>query len=171
MVTFRLKLSIFQISHSKLSIKTNSISTLVLPEASDTSNRDTLPFNTPRVRGINRVGPHHPDVISIIVGSLLGNGHMEKEKGGSRMKFLQGEIHIGYILWLHSVLAELGYCIKNPPILRSRAGKDGKVNYFLRFESFTFTSFNDIREEFYIKGRKTIPSCLSSYLTPLALAV
>ena len=41
----------------------------------------------------------------------------------------------------------------------------------MRFESFTFTSFNWIQEVFYPKDRKVILSSLASYLTPLALAI
>ena len=40
----------------------------------------------------------------------------------------------------------------------------------MRFEFFTYTSFNWIQEVFYPNGRKVIPSSLASYLTPLALA-
>lgn len=40
----------------------------------------------------------------------------------------------------------------------------------MRFESFTFTSFNWIQKVFYPKDRIVIPSSLASYLTPLALA-
>lgn len=87
------------------------------------------------------------------------------------MKFYQGGDNSSYLLWLHSVLAELGYCTKSPPILRSRIQKEGGVIYFIRFESFTFTSFNWIREIFYPNGRKVIPLCLADYLTPLALAI
>ena len=54
-----------------------------------TESLPTLPFNSPRIRGISRIGPHHQDIISIIFGSLLGDGHMVQEKEGSRMMFYQ----------------------------------------------------------------------------------
>jgi len=122
--------------------KKSSRKSLELSETSEDSYTYDLPFNTPRIKGIKRIGPHHQDVFSIIFGCLLGDGHMEKEKEGSRMKFYQGGENSSYLLWLHGLLVQLGYCKKNPPILRSRVFKNGKVSHFIRFESFTFTSFN-----------------------------
>ena len=173
MIPFYLKWDQSRLSCRKLSSlsKNSSSKSLELSETSENSCTYDLPFKSPRIKGIKRIGPHHQDVLSIIIGSLLGDGHMEKEKEGSRMKFYQGGDNSSYLLWLHGLLAQLGYCKKNPPILRSRVFKDGKVSSFIRFESFTFTSFNWIQEVFYPKGRKVIPSCLESYLTPLALAI
>nr|YP_009945127.1 LAGLIDADG endonuclease [Monilinia laxa]QOE17491.1 LAGLIDADG endonuclease [Monilinia laxa] len=130
-----------------------------------------IPFISPRILGKHRIGPHNLEILSIIFGSLLGDGHMVKEKEGSRMKFYQGGANSDYLLWLHSKVAYLGYCKKNPPILRSRVLKDGSVSYYIRFESFTHTSFNWIQKEFYPKGRKIVPACIETYLTPLALAI
>lgn len=118
-----------------------------------------------------RRGPHHQDVYSIIFGSLLGDGHMVKEKQGSRMMFYQGGVNCPYLIRLHSLLVQLGYCKKNPPILRSRVLKDGAVFHFMWFESFTFLSFNWIQELFYPKGRNVIPYSLASYLITLVLAI
>lgn len=130
-----------------------------------------ISFISPRVLGRRRIGPHNIEILSIIFGSLLGDGHMEKEKEGSRMKFYQGGANSNYLLWLHSKVSYLGYCKKNPPMLQSRILKDGTISYYIRFESFTHTSFNWIQEEFYPKGRKIIPSCIETYLTPLAMAI
>lgn len=35
-----------------------------------------------RLKGIYRIGPHNIDVISVIFGSLLGDGHAEKRLKG-----------------------------------------------------------------------------------------
>ena len=35
-----------------------------------------------RLRADRRIGPHNEDIISILVGSLLGEGHGEKRSGG-----------------------------------------------------------------------------------------
>ncbi len=176
MVPIRLKWDQSRVSCRKLSSLSKKKSSSKSLELSETSEEPhlylyELPFNSPRIKGTKRIGPHHRDVYSIIFGSLLGDGHMEKGKEGSRMMFYQGGANSQYLLWLHSLLVQLGYCKKNPPILRSRPLKDGGVSYFMRFESFTFTSFNWIQEVFYPKGRKVIPSCLANYLTPLALAI
>jgi hypothetical protein len=37
-----------------------------------------LPFYSPRVLSTKRIGPHNLDILSILIGSLLGDGTMEK---------------------------------------------------------------------------------------------
>jgi hypothetical protein len=57
-----------------------------------------IPFITPRILGRRRIGPHNMEILSIIFGSLLGDGHMVKEKEGSRMMFSQSGTHSNYLL-------------------------------------------------------------------------
>jgi LAGLIDADG DNA endonuclease family len=53
-----------------------------------------------RLRGNYRIGPHNQDIISVIFGSLLGDGHAEKrsENGGTRISFYQESTHVSYLL-------------------------------------------------------------------------
>jgi hypothetical protein len=53
-----------------------------------------------RIRGIYRIGPHNQEIISVIFGSLLGDGHAEKisENGGTRISFYQESTHLSYLL-------------------------------------------------------------------------
>lgn len=46
-----------------------------------------------------RIGPHNQDIVSIIVGTLLGDGYLEQHGKGSRLCFQQEFPHKGYILW------------------------------------------------------------------------
>lgn len=131
-----------------------------------------LPFNCPRVLSTKRIGPHNNDILSIVVGSLLGDGTMEKDGNGSRFAFYQEKIHGEYLLSLHQKISSLGYCKPEIPILHSRLGINGQLRYYYRFRTFTYSSFNWIYEEWYPKGsRKIIPSGIEVFLTPLALAV
>lgn len=57
-----------------------------------------LPFSCPRVLSINRIGPHNYDILSILIGSLLGDGSMEKDGNGSRFVFYQAKINGEYLL-------------------------------------------------------------------------
>lgn len=41
----------------------------------------------------------------------------------------------------------------------------------VRFTTWTYTSFNWIREVWYLNGKKCVPLCIDQYLTPLALAI
>lgn len=95
---------------------------------------------------------------------------MEKDGNGSRFCFYQKGGHIEYLLWLHKKLLKHGYCNENIPKIQSRVIND-KLNYYCRFRSFTFSSFNWIHEGFYSKGKKSIPNWIEQYLSPIALAI
>lgn len=126
-----------------------------------------------RYKSWQRIGPHNHDILSIIFGSLLGDGHAEKRSGGfgTRITFYQEGSHIEYILWLHNLISSIGYCNSVPPILNTRIGKGGKLRKIARFRTWTYTSFNWIHDLWYDKGIKKVPSCIGKYLTPLALAI
>jgi ubiquinol-cytochrome c reductase cytochrome b subunit len=57
------------------------------------------------------------------------------------------------------------------PIITQRLGVRGIVRKVLRFNTWTYTSFNWIHDEWYVNGRKRVPNNLHLYLTPLALAI
>jgi ubiquinol-cytochrome c reductase cytochrome b subunit len=126
-----------------------------------------------RTRGTARIGPHNRDILSIIFGSLLGDGHAEKRISGigTRISFFQEDIHVEYLLYLHKILAEYGYCNPKIPVIRQRLGLKGKLRKVVRFSTWTYTSFNWIHEMWYKDGRKVLPICIHEYLTPLALAI
>lgn len=126
-----------------------------------------------KTKAINRIGPHNKEVLSIIFGSLLGDGHAEKRLTGvgTRITFYQESSHIEYLLYLHSLLSNLGYCNTKIPIIGTRLGFGGKVRKTIRFATWTYTSFNWIHELWYINGKKRIPLNIKDYLTPLALAI
>ena len=46
-----------------------------------------LPFSSPRVSSTKRIGPHNYVILCILIGSLLGDGSMEKDGNGSRFCF------------------------------------------------------------------------------------
>jgi len=53
---------------------------------------------TGRVPSTKRIGPHNYNVLCLLIGSLLGDGHMEKYAIGSIVCFYQKGEHIEYIL-------------------------------------------------------------------------
>lgn len=131
-----------------------------------------LPFYCPRIPALKRVGPHNYDVLTIIIGSLLGDGSMEKDGNGSRFAFYQEKSNGEYLLWLHQSISSLGYCKPEIPIIQTRLGSAGQLRYIYRFRTYTYSSFNWIYEEWYPKGsRKIIPESIELYLSPTALAV
>jgi ubiquinol-cytochrome c reductase cytochrome b subunit len=126
-----------------------------------------------RLKGINRIGPHNKDVISIIFGSLLGNTHGETQflGVGTKFNFSQEAVHIKYILFLHKLLSDLGYCNSNLPNITTRLASKGKLKKVVKFSTGTYTSFNWIYDLWYNNNIKHIPECIDQYLTPLALAI
>jgi ubiquinol-cytochrome c reductase cytochrome b subunit len=131
----------------------------------------SLPFILPRTRAKIRIGPHNYDILSILIGSLLGDGYAERHGHGTRFCFQQEHLNYRYLLWFHNYLSELGYSTTTIPIITTRLGSGGKLRYISRFKTYTFASFNWIHTAFYKNGIKVIPIEISDYLSPLALAV
>lgn len=130
-----------------------------------------------RLRSDLRIGPHNEDVISVIIGSILGDSHLEKKKNGigTRIIFEQCNRNVEYIMWFHNFFASKGYCSNNKPKLTTKINKDNKVFFQYRVSSYTFTSLNWLHNMFYINNGenyvKVIPNKLHKFLTPLALAI
>lgn len=76
----------------------------------------TIP-SVKRIPYTKRIGPHNHEVLSLIIGSLLGDGHMEKDPLGSRLCFYQKGEHAVYVLWLHDFLLKRGYCKQDTPLI------------------------------------------------------
>ena len=130
-------------------------------------------FKVSKLRGIYRIGPHNKDIISVICGSLLGNGQAEKRLIGlgTRINFYQEDAHTEYLLYLHNMLFKLGYCNSKLPVETTRLGAKGKVRKIIRFSTWTYTSFNWIHDLWYKDKVKCVPNCIGEFLTPLALAI
>ena len=129
--------------------------------------------NRSKLRSDLRIGPHNLDVISVLIGSILGDTHLEKRKNGigTRIIFEQSNRNVEYLMWYLKFFSTRGYCTLNKPKLKTRIKKDNKVFLQYRVSSFTFTSLNWLHTTFYLNNKKTIPSNLGIYLTPLALAI
>ena len=134
-------------------------------------------LNKTRITSLERIGPHNIDIISIIIGSLLGDGHLEKRNRGigTRIKFEQSNKNVEYLMWFHSYFSTRGYCNINKPELKKRIRKNGEIYFHYSINTFTFFSFNWIHYMFYMcsegKYVKIIPHNIEQYLTPLALAI
>ena len=131
-------------------------------------------YHISNIRAINRIGPQNEDVISVIIGSTIGDGYLHKRSGeGVRVCYRQSNIHKEYLMWLYEFYYSRGYTSNLQPrqYTRTLRSKEGKVYYGYEFNTFTFRSFSWIHEMFYHKGKKVIPLNIFEYLTPLALAV
>jgi hypothetical protein len=132
-----------------------------------------------KIKSNQRIGPHNIDVLSLIVGSLLGASHLEKRKNGigSRILFEQSNNNVEYLMWFHKFLASRGYCNETPPKLHKRIKKGDQIFFHYRINSYTFSSFNWIHEMFYKwdsslnKYVKIVPLNIHEFLTPMSLAI
>lgn len=125
------------------------------------------PFFSNVLRPDERIGAHNRDVISLIIGSLLGNAYMEKRKNGTRIIFKLCNNNVQYLMWLHKFFLSRGYCSYKKKKLSTKISKKNKVLFKYSFKTYTFTSFNWLYEMFYENGIKSIS--LNDYLIPLIL--
>lgn len=147
-----------------------------------------LPFSKPKIGAKNRVGPHNFNILSILICSLLGDSYAAKDPGhnGTSIRFYYGLINIEYAFFIHSLISNLGYCSPVSPKVQYRkienkwnsrvntfvpALNDKTIRGIIRFNTFSFSSFNWIRESFYPNGIKIIPSIIDDYLTAQGLAI
>ena len=148
-----------------ITIKAKKIDTIYFK--SDSKSKHTAK----KIRADKRIGPHNFDILSILFGSLLGDAHAEYRGKGTRICFYQEAKHSAYLMWLHNIISNLGYCNPIKPEIQKRLGKKGVVRNVVRFKTWTYSSFNWIYELWYKNNIKVVPFNIGDYLTPLALAI
>jgi heme/copper-type cytochrome/quinol oxidase subunit 2 len=128
-----------------------------------------------KMKAGSRIGPHNQDVVSVIVGSLLGDSYGNRRSvEGTRICYRQSSVHKDYLFWLHDFFLMRGYCSNLEPRRYTRRLKHTGtevIHYGYEFNTFTFRSFNWIHEIFYHKGKKVIKPMIENYMTPLCLAI
>ena len=143
----------------------------------------------PAERTPNRIlpGPHNLDVVSLFFGSLLGDCYAEQRSGSktagssprspecrgssprttTRFQMKQSSMHVQYLFWFHSFLADRGYCDSKKPVLKTFIGKNDKIYHSYRLSTFSSASFNWIYDSFYMESTGAKPLALKN---PLANA-
>jgi ubiquinol-cytochrome c reductase cytochrome b subunit len=128
-----------------------------------------------KIHSHKRIGPHNLKVIQVIIGSLLGDGHLEKRyKGiGTRLIIEQTSRNVEYLMWLYNFFYVQGYCTSLKPKIFKRIKKNNVVYYGCKFNTYTFSSLNWLHESFYPNNKvKHLPiSLLKYYLDPIVLAI
>jgi hypothetical protein len=132
-------------------------------------------YHISNIRAVKRIGPHNEEVLSVIIGSLLGAGGSANNRTGEgvRLCYRQSIRHKEYLFFLYKFFYNRGYTSNLQPRQNTSTNrsKEGTEYYGYEFNTFTFRSFNWIHRMFYNNGRKVIPGNIYEYLTPLALAV
>ena len=104
----------------------------------------------------------------LIIGSLLGDGYLEKRGESVRFGFSQSKQRVFYVKWKYEQLRDLvSEPIKCYEYIDHRTGK----KYGLcSFKTRAHPWFSEIYPLFYKDG-KTVPSDIKKMLTPFAVAV
>lgn len=98
----------------------------------------------------------------IIIGSLLGDGHLRPHRRGVVFEFLQTSKRKFYVEWKHKMLGSLA----TPQIYHQR----GVMEYY-KLVTKTHPELEDLYQKFYSDGRKRVPVEIKKMLTPRCIAV
>ncbi len=102
---------------------------------------------------------------AILLGSILGDGHLSVPHGKSKTSLLDlkyDEKYLSYLQWIREQIQEL-----NPSVIRKKKGYHQYRFYTKRREDIWA-----LRQIFYPKGVKIIPANIEDYLKdPLTLAI
>ncbi len=106
----------------------------------------------------------------VLIGTLLGDGHLERNGHHVRLKIDHSLKQKAYAWWKYQVLKNI---TPSPPkriaIFDSRTQK---VYKHYRFATFSSSELEDLYSQFYTDGTKKVPSRIRQLLTePVSLAV
>jgi len=126
-------------------------------------------MNTNKIKEIKKKLKLNKKQKEIIMGSLLGDGHLETQNYGKtyRLKIEQSFSHKDYVDWLYSNLKDL---ILTPPKKKIKESFGKRiVNY--SFSTLSLVNFRFFACQFYKNNKKEIPKLIKKWLTPLSMAV
>ena len=106
---------------------------------------------------------------SIIVGTLLGDGHLEAVNKGQtyRLKITHSVRQKEYIEWLYNELKNL---VRTPPQRKLKKGINKTYEEYW-FNTYSLGSLRFYGQQFYVGGEKIIPEIIGKLLDQLAIAV
>ena len=110
----------------------------------------------------------NPLLEEVIVGIMLGDGWMEKQKVNARLRFEQSHVRTEFFFYLFEFFAP--YCSNSPKLRErfdNRTNKTYKTWHFTTLSSPFFTHYYDL---FYNNRKKIIPANIIDLMTPVALA-
>lgn len=108
---------------------------------------------------------------AIIIGTILGDGHLAMLKSGARLEVVHSEKQYAYVCWKYQELRDV--VSASPHCLTISDHRYQRTYTQWRFKTHVHTILTDLHKTFYSKtGRKIIPKEIASILTsPLSLAV
>ena len=124
-----------------------------------------------KLRATSRIGPHKKQVLSLLVGNLLGDSWGEKRYNSSRFHIYTSSKQIEYLYWLHKIYSQAGYCNPKRPQITPRIEKGNKLRYVIRFRLYSFSSLNWLYDAFYVDKVKRVSPLIGEWLDAQALAI
>lgn len=104
---------------------------------------------------------------AIIVGLILGDGHLETQNNGKtyRLKVEHAESQSDYVHWLFGELRE--WIPATEPYVKVRANGERNVG----FNTYSHASLRFYGHQFYENKKKGIPNMIARLIEPISIAV
>lgn len=129
-------------------------------------------FYTAKLYSDQRIGPHNLDLISVLVGGLLGDCDAEKRNNSTRFVIHASSRNAEYIYSLHKFFYKNGYCSPEKPATKKQIGKNNKIYFSIKFKTFSFTSLNYLHDMFYnSRKEKIVPAEIHKLLNKQAFSI
>lgn len=106
---------------------------------------------------------------SVLIGTVLGDGHLEHNGNGYRLQVLHSSKQREYVWWKYEQLRR--WIPTQPTVLAAVDHRYHKTNLELRFRTRNALIFEEFHQLFYRKLRKIVPLHVAELLDALALAV
>ena len=107
---------------------------------------------------------------SVIIGSLLGDGCLEKNGCMYRMRFDHSIKQVSYIKWKYNMIKEIAAC--EPKKIEVYDVRKNKKYWHVRFCTKSMKELKIYYEWFYFKAKKNVPKNIELLMnSELALAV
>lgn len=106
----------------------NSLALLLIGQRKNiiaTHTKNHVKFHT-RVKAASRIGPHHEEIVSVIIGSILGNCVADRLIEATRLCYRQSIVDKDYLFWLNHFFYSRGYTNSEPRLLNKNLKRDNK---------------------------------------------
>lgn len=114
------------------------------------------------------------NLIEILVGVILGDGHMRKynldpnSRSNARLIITQSEKQSDLVYHLYELFKE--YASSAPTKKSSLIKETGNTRHYVRFATRTLPCFNNLYSQFYVNRIKIVPLNIADSLTAVGLA-
>lgn len=108
---------------------------------------------------------------NVILGSILGDGCIERNGTYVRLKIGHGLKQQDYVQWKSKLLEP--FCAHQPRFVKGAIHRKTGIRYSrVEVSTFSLPVFEEYWQKFYVQGKKQIPEDIDKLLTePLAIAV